>query len=103
MYKRQPETIVEVNQENEVEHIPIRSRCYLSKAPQGFWLQEIMDAHHKAIEEERFDCTNSAELMRRYGHSLYVVYDSDKNIKITTPTDLDIMKSLMEREVQNEA
>lgn len=98
-----PETIVEVNQENEVERIPIRSRCYLSKAPQGFWLQEIMDAHHKAIEEERFDCTNSAELMRRYGHSLYVVYDSDKNIKITTPTDLVIMKSLMEQEVQNEA
>lgn len=98
-----PETIVEVNQENEIQHIPIRSRCYLSKAPQGFWLQEIMNAHHKAMEEGHFDCTNSAELMHRYGHSLHVVYDSDRNIKITTPTDLIIMKGLLRQEVQNEA
>ena len=54
-----------------------------------------MKAHKKAIEENRFDCTNSAELMRRYGHSLHVVYDTDENIKITTPTDMIILEGLM--------
>lgn len=93
-----PETIVEVGEDDSIEHIPIRSRCYLSKAPQGFWLKEIIEAHWKAQEEKRFDCTNSAELMRRYGHSLYVVYDSDKNIKITTPTDMVIMKGILDEE-----
>ena len=91
-----PETIVEVDEESEIQHIPIRSRCYLSKAPQGFWLKEIMEAHQKAQAEQRFDCTNSAELMRRYGHHLYVVYDTDQNIKITTPTDMIIMKGILD-------
>lgn len=91
-----PETIVEVDEKNQIRHIPVRSECYLSKAPQGFWLEEIMEAHRKANAEKRFDCTNSAELMRRYGHSLYVVYDTDRNIKITTPTDMIIMKGILD-------
>ena len=89
------ETIVEVDDEDFIYNIPIRKRCYLSKAPQGFYLSELMIAHNKAISENRFDCTNSAELMRRYGHSLYVVYDTDENIKITTPTDMILWEGLM--------
>ena len=96
-----PETVVEIAEKGEIRHIPIRSKCYLSKAPQGFWLNEIIDAHHRAMEENRFDCTNSAELMRRYGHSLYVVYDTDRNIKITTPTDLVIMKGILDEAEKN--
>ena len=92
-----PETIVMVpEEEGRITDIPLRSQCYLSKAPQGFFLREIMDAHHRAIGENRFDCTNSAELMRRYGHSLYTVVDSPNNIKITTPIDLRIMEALLE-------
>lgn len=91
-----PETIVEVDTKNEIQHIPVRSQCYLSKAPQGFWLEELMEAHRMAISEKRFDCTNSAELMRRYGHQLFVVYDTDRNIKITTPTDIILMKGILD-------
>lgn len=91
------ETIVEVNEDNEIEKIPRRSKCYLSKAPQGFYLSEIMNAHRSAISEEKFDCTNSAELIRRYGHSLHVVYDTDENIKVTTPTDIAIMKYILKK------
>jgi len=89
------ETIVEVDDAGLIYNIPIRKHCYLSKAPQGFYLSELMKANKKAIEENRFDCTNSAELMRRYGHSLHVVYDTDENIKITTPTDMIILEGLM--------
>jgi 2-C-methyl-D-erythritol 4-phosphate cytidylyltransferase len=91
-----PETIVEVNDEGEINNIPDRSKCYLSKAPQGFYINDIMDAHHKAISEGRFDCTNSAELMKRYGYRLFVVNDSDANIKVTTPTDIAIMQTLLD-------
>lgn len=89
------ETIVEVDDRDLIYNIPIRKRCYLSKAPQGFYLSDLMRAHNRAIEENRFDCTNSAELMSRYGHSLHVVYDTDENIKITTPIDMIIWKGLM--------
>lgn len=86
------ETIVEINESGEIVHIPIRKNCYLSKAPQGFYLKELLEAHEKSILENRFDCTNSAELMKRYGHSLYVVYDTEKNMKITTPIDLKLLE-----------
>ncbi len=96
------ETIVEVSEENSIYNIPVRSQCYLSKAPQGFYLSDLINAHNKAISDNRFDCTNSAELMRRYGHSLHVVYDTDENIKITTPTDIIIWKSLRRKEAGGE-
>lgn len=91
-----PETIGLVDDSGELTDIPKRSLCYLLKAPQGFFLSELMEAHQKAIAENRFDCTNSAELMWRYGHSLYTVPDSDANIKVTTPTDLVIMQGIID-------
>ncbi len=93
-----PETIVEVPDMDcgEITDIPIRSRWFLSKAPQGFYLEDIIRAHHKAMSEDRYDCTNSAELMRRYGHSLYTVLDSPNNIKITTPIDIHLMNVILE-------
>jgi len=89
------ETIVMVKN-NKIEAIPDRKECYLSKAPQGFFLKDIIEAHQKAAAENRFDCTNSAELMRRYGHSLFIIQDSDSNIKVTTHIDLAIMKTVLQ-------
>ena len=95
-----PETIVEVpnNSDGEIISIPDRSRWFLSKAPQGFILKDIIEAHNKSIKEGRFDCTNSAELMKRYGHRLYTVIDSPNNIKITTPIDISLMNTILEEE-----
>lgn len=90
------ETIVEIDELTTIQQIPNRSKCYLSKAPQGFFLNEIIEAHNKAMSEQRYDCTNSAELMRRYGHSLFTVNDTDMNIKITTPTDILLMETILE-------
>lgn len=92
-----PETVGAIDdlKNGRISDIPDRSKLFLLKAPQGFYLNEIIEAHHKAIAENRFDCTNSAELMKRYGHSLYTVVDSPNNIKITTPIDIEIMKSVI--------
>ena len=91
-----PETIVKVNEQDDITEIPDRSKWYLSKAPQGFILGELIQAHHRAMEENRYDCTNSAELMRRYGHSLHVIYDTPDNIKVTTPIDINLMKVILQ-------
>lgn len=90
-----PETIVEIDKKGEIVQIPDRSKWFLSKAPQGFYLDEILKAHHKAMMENRFDCTNSAELMKRYGHSLYSIQDSPENIKVTTPIDIAVMETVI--------
>jgi len=91
-----PETILELDSQGLVTNIPVRKHCFLSKAPQGFYLSQIMEAHKKAIAENCFDCTNSVELMRRYGHSIYTVPDTDDNIKITTPVDMLLYKAIIE-------
>ena len=93
-----PETVVEIPDQRtgKIEQIPDRSRWFLSKAPQGFYLKEIVAAHRMAMAEGRFDCTNSAELMMRYGHSLYVVEDIPENIKVTTPSDLLFMRAILQ-------
>lgn len=93
-----PETIVKVPDliDGKIQDIPDRSKWFLSKAPQGFILNEIIEAHHKAMAEGRFDCTNSAELMKRYGHRLYTVMDTPNNIKITTPIDVHLMRVVIE-------
>ena len=93
-----PETVVEVSNMNYgmITSVPIRSKLFLSKAPQGFFLDKIMDAHHKAISENCYDYTNSAELMHHYGYNLYTVLDSPNNIKVTTPIDVYLMNTIIE-------
>lgn len=91
------ETIIEVDDVGKVIDIPNRKYCMSSKAPQGFFLNQLMEAHQKAIEENKFDCTNSIELMSYYGHTIYVVEDSSDNIKITTPMDLHLLKALLNK------
>lgn len=73
-----------------------RRRCSLAKAPQGFFLGDIYDAHIKAREENKHDFIDSASLMRYYGHELRTVEGSPSNIKITTPTDFYIFRAIVD-------
>lgn len=91
------ETItIKSDKADEVGEIVDRSRCQLAKAPQCFFLKEIVEAHKKAIEESKFDFIDSACLMRYYGHSLHVVEGKSENIKITTPSDFYIFRAIVD-------
>ncbi len=90
-----PETIIEIDKNGRVSNIPDRSFCMASKAPQGYKLEQIMEAHHKAVAEKKFHFTNSLELMSNYGYEIHVVEDSRENIKVTTPEDLHICESIL--------
>lgn len=78
-----------------------RSECMIARAPQCFYLSEIMKNHEKAREEGRQDFIDSASLMKEYGTRLYVVPGPMENIKITTPSDYYTFKAFIER--QNDA
>ncbi len=91
-----PETIFEVDRTGKVERIPVRSRCMLAKAPQGFFLEDIVQAHSKAAAEGQLGFTNSAELMFHCGYPIFTVEDSPENIKITTPVDFYVYKSIVD-------
>lgn len=90
------ETIALRQDDGEVGTIIDRSHCQLAKAPQCFYLNEIVAAHKKAQSENRSDFIDSASLMRYYGHSLFTVEGPVENIKITTPSDFYLFRALLD-------
>ena len=90
------ETIALRTETNQVDTIIDRSHCQMARAPQCFYLGELLDAHEKANTEGRSDFIDSASLMQHYGHSLYTVEGPAENIKITTPSDFYIFRAMVD-------
>ncbi len=90
------ETVLEVDDDEKISSVPDRSQTRLARAPQSFWLDEIIAAHHRALAEGRSDFIDSASMMMAYGHSLYLVEGPDENIKITTPDDFFSMRAILD-------
>jgi 2-C-methyl-D-erythritol 4-phosphate cytidylyltransferase len=66
-----------------------RERIVMAQTPQGF----RYDVLKKAFDEAKADgflCTDEASLVERSGHRVAVVMGSPRNIKITTPADLEL-------------
>lgn len=90
------ETIVSASEQDEITKITDRKQCFLARAPQSFFLKEILDAHRKAAAEGNHDMIDSASLMKHYGHTLYTVNGPVENIKITTPMDFYLFRAIYE-------
>lgn len=88
------ETIIKTK-DNEIENIYERSRCFMARAPQSFYLSDILEAHRKAkLENKEF--IDSASLMSYYGYKLHIIEGPNENIKITTPIDFYMFKAVKE-------
>ncbi len=88
------ETVTIDNNGNRLGQIVKRSRCQIAKAPQSFYLKDLLDAHEKAMAAHKLDYVDSASLMQHYGHALYTVEGKPENIKITTPMDFYIFRAI---------
>lgn len=73
-----------------------RSRCRVARAPQCFYLEDILDAHRRALEEHKLQFIDCASMMEYYGHALYPVLGPIDNIKITTELDLRVFHAILE-------
>lgn len=89
------ETIVTLD-DGRVESITDRSKCFLAKAPQCFYVGDLLSAHEQARKDGNLNMIDSASLMKFYGHELYTVVGNFDNIKITTPADFYTFKALYE-------
>lgn len=76
--------------------IPTRANSLIARAPQSFYLKDILDAHEQARNEGRHDFIDSCSMMHNYGHKLSKVIGPMENIKITTPTDYFVFKAMVE-------
>ena len=91
------ETILVVNEGTAtINYVPSRKNSRVARAPQSFWLNDILNAHEKALSEGKKDYIDSCTMMQEYGYDLFLVDGPGENIKITTPEDLELFKALLE-------
>ena len=89
------ETIIRTNANGDVTEILDRAFCQYARAPQAFYLADILSAHRKSIKEEKHDFIDSATMMSYYGYTLHTVLGPYDNIKVTTDKDFFICKGLL--------
>jgi 2-C-methyl-D-erythritol 4-phosphate cytidylyltransferase len=75
-----------------------RESLWAVQTPQIFSLKKILNAYEKAAKEG-FYSTDDSALLERYGGKVKVVTGSYRNIKITTPEDLEIAEFLLNRSI----
>ena len=73
-----------------------RDRLIRTQTPQTFRLGNIIKAHEEAREKGITDSVASCTLMAELGgREMHIVPGSEKNIKVTTVEDLEMIKALM--------
>ena len=90
------ETIMVVKDDNSIDYVPDRAHSRVAKAPQSFWLDEILEVRHKAQQDGITDFIDSCTMMKYYGHKLFLIDGPYENIKITTPDDFYTMRALLD-------
>lgn len=74
-----------------------RERVVLAQTPQVFEIQLLKQAFAGA-EEDGVNASDEAGLIERLGHEVHVVLGSERNIKITKPSDMDLARFYLHSE-----
>lgn len=90
------ETIVEIDDDGGIITVPDRAHSRVAKAPQCFWLDDILSAHEKALSEGIISFIDSCTMMQHYGYKLHMTDGPYENIKITTPDDFYTMRAILQ-------
>jgi 2-C-methyl-D-erythritol 4-phosphate cytidylyltransferase len=97
------DTIKEVKRASLPEDIAVisatipRERIVLAQTPQGFSYTLLRDAFRKA-EQDGVAASDEAAIVERFGHNVYVVLGSERNLKITRPADMDLARFYLDQE-----
>lgn len=73
-----------------------RERVVMAQTPQGFRFSVLQKAFDEATADG-FLGTDEASLVERSGHEVAVVMGSPRNIKITTPADMELAEFYLKR------
>ena len=74
-----------------------RERIVLAQTPQAFSYALLRDAFRKA-QQDGITASDEASLVERFGHDVFVVLGSERNLKITRPADMDLARFYLEQE-----
>jgi 2-C-methyl-D-erythritol 4-phosphate cytidylyltransferase len=76
-----------------------RERIVLAQTPQAFSYALLRDAFRKAQDDD-VSASDEAAVVERFGHEVFVVLGSERNLKITRPSDMDLARFYLEQERQ---
>jgi len=90
------DTLVEVDPEGFITHIPDRSMFRRGQTPQAFARSLVLNAHRDAIANQIENATDDCQLVMRLGHKVFCVPGDEQNIKITYPIDMHLADKLFQ-------
>jgi len=89
------ETVKEVDGRGFVVRTYNRNSVWSVQTPQAFRYDDIIKAHRLALEQDWEEVTDDALLIEKMGIPIKVIEGSESNIKITTPHDLEIARTIL--------
>lgn len=96
------DTIKKVDKQGFVIDTPDRSSLWAMHTPQIFRRTILLAALERAVASGEM-LTDDAAAVERAGHRIFLVQDDETNLKITTPSDLEIAEFwLRKREEENQ-
>ncbi len=76
-------------------HIP-REELYRTQTPHTYSLDKLLWAYKEAEKKNITSTTATCTLMNELGETIYFSKGSERNIKVTTVEDIELVKSLLE-------
>jgi 2-C-methyl-D-erythritol 4-phosphate cytidylyltransferase len=92
------DTVKQIERQRVLGTIP-RERIVLAQTPQAFRYTLLRDAFANA-RQEGFAGTDESSLVERLGVNVTVLMGSDRNIKITKPSDLPLARLYLAQEAE---
>lgn len=73
-----------------------RADCQLARAPQSFYLKDIVGVHRQAQQDGCYSFIDSTSMMLHYEYSIHTVEGPSENIKVTNPSDFYVCRALLD-------
>lgn len=93
---QQTETVVCVDSDGDTVAVIDRNVARIARAPQSFRLADVLEVYDRAADEGFANSVDSASLMMQSGRRLHTVEGPLENIKITTPLDYFVFRSVLQ-------
>ena len=74
-----------------------RERIVLAQTPQAFQYAILREAFARAKQDD-VTASDEASLVERIGREVFVILGSERNLKITRPSDMDLARFYLEQE-----
>lgn len=72
-----------------------RDELVRTQTPQSFYLEKLVWAHNEGTKKEINDSIATCTLMIELDEEVFFSSGSEKNLKLTTPDDIEIFKALL--------